>query len=260
VEPRRPPRARRTRAADAERRRQAPSGPESHRRGPARTPPRALATHGMARVAPRQARPRGARAARGCRRAALAAARRSRPAVKRTFSSLRYRNYRLFFAGQAVSQVGSWMQRFALGWFLLQLTHDPFAVGLLALASFLPFMLFGLFAGVITDRLDARKLVIATQAAQLLTASALTWIAFGGFAQPWMLDTIAFVAGVVLVLDVPSRQQLTYRMVGRDALPNAVALNSTVFNASRILGPAAAGIVYGVGGAGVCFLVNAVSF
>ena len=180
--------------------------------------------------------------------------------MKRTFSSLRYRNYRLFFAGQAVSQVGSWMQRFALGWFLLQLTHDPFAVGLLALASFLPFMLFGLFAGVITDRLDARKLVIATQAAQLLTASALTWIAFGGFAQPWMLDTIAFVAGVVLVLDVPSRQQLTYRMVGRDALPNAVALNSTVFNASRILGPAAAGIVYGVGGAGVCFLVNAVSF
>jgi MFS family permease len=180
--------------------------------------------------------------------------------MKRTFWSLRYRNYRLFFAGQAVSQVGSWMQRFALGWFLLQLTHDPFAVGLLALASFLPFMLFGLFAGVITDRFDARKLVIATQAAQLLTASALTWIAFGGFAQPWMLDAIAFVAGVVLVLDVPSRQQLTYRMVGRDDLPNAIALNSTVFNASRILGPAAAGIVYGIGGAGVCFLVNAVSF
>ncbi len=180
--------------------------------------------------------------------------------MKRTFSSLRYRNYRLFFAGQAVSQVGSWMQRFALGWFLLQLTNDPIAVGLLALAAFLPFTLFGLFAGVITDRLDARRLVIATQASQLVTASALTWIAFGGFARPWMLDTIAFAAGLVLVLDVPSRQQLTYRMVGREALPNAIALNSSVFNASRILGPAAAGIVYGVGGAGVCFLVNAISF
>ncbi len=180
--------------------------------------------------------------------------------MRRTFSSLRYRNYRLFFAGQAVSQVGSWMQRFALGWFLLQLTGDPFAVGLLALAAFLPFMLFGLFAGVITDRLDARKLVIGTQAAQLVTASALAWIAFGGFARPWMLDAIAFLAGLVLVLDVPSRQQLTYRMVGRDALPNAIALNSSVFNASRIAGPAAAGIVYGIGGAGVCFLVNAISF
>jgi MFS family permease len=180
--------------------------------------------------------------------------------VKRTFSSLRYRNYRLFFAGQAVSQVGSWMQRFALGWFMLQLTDDPLAVGLLALATFLPFMLFGLFAGVITDRLDARKLVIVTQASQLVTASLLTWIAFGGFARPWMLDAIAFAAGVVLVLDVPSRQQLTYRMVGREALPNAIALNSSVFNASRILGPAAAGIVYGIGGAGVCFLVNAISF
>jgi MFS family permease len=180
--------------------------------------------------------------------------------VKRTFSSLRYRNYRLFFAGQAVSQVGSWMQRFALGWYLLQLTHDPFAVGILALASFLPFMLFGLFAGVITDRLDARRLVIWTQASQLVTAAVLTWIAFGGFARPWMLDTIAFAAGLVLVLDVPSRQQLTYRMVGREALPNAIALNASVFNASRIAGPAAAGIVYGIGGAGVCFLVNAVSF
>jgi MFS family permease len=180
--------------------------------------------------------------------------------VRRTFSSLRYRNYRLFFAGQLVSQVGSWMQRFALGWYLLQLTDDPFAVGLLALASFLPFMLFGLFAGVITDRLDARRLVIVTQASQLVTASALTWIAFGGFARPWMLDTIAFASGLVLVLDVPSRQQLTYRMVGRDALPNAIALNSSLFNASRVAGPAAAGIVYGIGGAGVCFLVNAISF
>lgn len=181
--------------------------------------------------------------------------------ARRTFQSLRYRNYRLFFGGQAVSQTGSWMQRIALGLFILQLTHNSaFAVGLMAFAQFTPYMLFGLFAGVLTDRLDARRLVLGTQTLQLLSAAGLAWIAFGGFARPWMLYAIAFAYGTVLVLDVPSRQQLTYRMVGREALPNAVALNSTLFNASRIFGPAVAGVVYGLGGAGVCFSVNAVSY
>jgi MFS family permease len=181
--------------------------------------------------------------------------------VRRTFSSLRYRNYRLFFFGQAVSQTGSWMQRIALSWFVLQLTHgDPLAVGIMAVAQFLPFTLFGLFGGVITDRFDARRLVLATQVAQLVTAVALAWIALGGFAQPWMLYTIAFLNGAILVLDVPSRQQLTYRMVGRDTLPNAIALNSSLFNASRIFGPSLAGIILGFAGVGVCFTVNAVSF
>jgi MFS family permease len=180
--------------------------------------------------------------------------------VRRTFDSLRYHNYRLFFGGQIVSQTGSWMQRIAMGWFILQLTHSAFAVGIVALASFLPFTLFGLFAGVITDRVDARKLVIGTQAAQAVGASVLAWIALGGFAQPWMIYVIGFGTGLVLVLDVPSRQQLTYRMVGREALPNAIALNSSLFNASRIFGPSLAGVVYGFTGAGVCFLVNAISY
>ncbi len=180
-------------------------------------------------------------------------------AARRTFQSLRYRNYRLFFGGQIVSQTGSWMQRIALGWYVLQLTHSPFDVGVMAFAQFTPYMLFGLFAGVLADRLDARRTVLATQTAQLIAASALAWIALGGFAEPWMLYTIAFINGTVLVLDVPSRQQLTYRMVGREDLPNAIALNSTLFNASRIFGPAIAGIVL-VAGAGVCFLVNAVSY
>jgi MFS family permease len=180
---------------------------------------------------------------------------------RRTFSSLRYRNYRLFFTGQLISQTGSWMQRIALGWFVLELTHnDPFAVGLMAFAQFLPYTLFGLFAGVFTDRLDARKLVIATQVAQTISAIVLTWIAYAGIAQPWMLYLIAFVNGTVLVLDVPSRQQLTYRMVGREALPNAIALNSSLFNASRIFGPSVAGILLGFAGVGVCFLVNSISF
>ena len=180
-------------------------------------------------------------------------------AARRTFQSLRYRNYRLFFGGQIVSQTGSWMQRIALGWYVLQLTHSPFDVGVMAFAQFMPYMLFGLFAGVLADRLDARRTVLATQTAQLITASALAWIALGGFAEPWMLYTIAFINGTVLVLDVPSRQQLTYRMVGREDLPNAIALNSTLFNASRIFGPAIAGVIL-VAGAGVCFLVNSVSY
>ncbi len=181
--------------------------------------------------------------------------------MKRTFSSFRYRNYRLFFTGQLISQTGSWMQRIALGWFVLELTHnDAFAVGVMAFAQFLPYTIFGLFAGVITDRLDARKLVITTQLAQTVSAVVLTWVAYGGFAQPWMLYVIAFVNGTVLVLDVPSRQQLTYRMVGRESLPNAIALNSSLFNASRIFGPSVAGILLGFAGVGVCFLVNAISF
>lgn len=181
--------------------------------------------------------------------------------MRRTFSSLRYRNYRLFFFGQAVSQTGSWMQRIALSWYVLQLTHgSSLAVGVMAVAQFLPFTVFGLFGGVITDRLDARRLVLGTQIAQIVTAVALAWIALAGFAQPWMLYTIAFLNGMILVLDVPSRQQLTYRMVGRETLPNAIALNSSLFNASRIFGPALAGITLGFAGVGVCFTVNAVSF
>src|SRR5439155_14350904 len=164
-------------------------------------------------------------------------------------------------AGQLVSQTGSWMQRIALGWYVLQLTHDnAFAVGVMAFTQFLPFTIFGLFAGVITDRVDARRLVLGTQLAQTLTATVLAWIALTGVAQTWMLYTIAFVNGTILVLDAPSRQQLTYRMVGRDSLPNAIALNSSLFNASRIFGPSAAGIVLGFAGVGVCFLVNAISF
>ena len=102
--------------------------------------------------------------------------------------------------------------------------------------------------------------MIGTQAPQLVSASVLAWIALAGIAEPWMLYSVAFANGMVLVLDVPSRQQLTYRMVGRESLPNAIALNSSLFNASRIFGPAVAGIVYGFAGAGVCFLFNAISF
>jgi MFS family permease len=179
----------------------------------------------------------------------------------RTFVSLRrHRNYRLFFSGQVVSVTGTWMQNVASAWLIVQLTHSPLAVGVLALAQFLPFTLFGLFAGTLVDRLDARRLVIGTQVVQMVLAIALAAVALGGIAVPWMVYLIAFGRGSVLVLDAPARQALTYRMVGRSELPNAVALNSSLFNASRVVGPAIGGLVIALFGTGVCFAFNAASF
>ncbi len=180
---------------------------------------------------------------------------------RRTFASLQqYPNYRLFFGGQIVSVTGSWMQNIASGWLIITLTHSPVAVGVLALAQFLPFTIFGLFAGVIVDRFDNRKLIMGTQAIQMVLAAVLATIALGGVAVPWMVYVIAFIRGTVLVLDVPARQSFTYRMVGPAELPNAIALNSSLFNASRVIGPALGGLVIAAFGLGFCFVSNAVSF
>jgi len=180
---------------------------------------------------------------------------------RRTFASLRKsHNYRLFFAGQMISLPGTWMQRIAQAWLVLALTHSPLAVGVLALAQFLPFTVLGLFAGVVVDRLDARRTVIATQAASMGLASALAAIALAGVVRPWHVYAIAALQGCVQVLDAPSRQALTYRMVGRRELPNAVALNSSLFNASRVLGPALGGGIIAAAGVGFCFALNAASF
>ena len=179
----------------------------------------------------------------------------------RTFASLHSsRNYRYFFGGQVVSQTGTWMQRIAQAWFVLQLTHSPVAVGILALAQFLPFTVLGLFAGVVVDRLDAWRTVIWTQAGQMALAAALAALAIAGLADPWHVYAIAAVNGALLVLDAPARQALTYRMVGGLDLPNAVALNSSLFNAARIFGPAVGGVVIAAVGVGWCFALNAASF
>jgi MFS family permease len=180
----------------------------------------------------------------------------------RAFLSVKkYRNYRLFFLGQAVSLPGTWIQRFAQAWLVYSLTHNSaLAVGLLAFAQFLPFTLFSLLAGVIVDRLDPRRTVLATQASHMALASIMAATTLSGLVRPWYVYVIAFLGGLVQVVDAPARQQLTYRMVGRDELQNAVALNSSVFNASRIYGPALAGVLIAAFGAGICFAINAVSF
>ena len=182
-------------------------------------------------------------------------------ANRRTFASLRrHRNYRLFFSGQVISVSGTWMQNIATAWLMLELTHSPVAVGLLALCQFLPFTVFGLFAGVIVDRLDARLAVIWTQVVSMAIAAILTLLTLLGVITAWEVLLFAGLRGTVLVLDAPARQALTFEMVGRDELPNAVALNSSLFNAARVVGPAAGGIVVALAGVGICFLANTVSF
>ena len=179
----------------------------------------------------------------------------------RTFASLRrHRNYRLYFFGQVVSISGTWMQNIAMYWLVLSLTHSPLAIGVLSIARFGPFTLFALFAGTIVDRFDNRRVVMVTQATQLVLAAALTVLAMTHLITAWQVDVIAFLGGTVLVLDAPARQGLTFEMVGRDELPNAVALNSTLFNSGRVLGPALAGGVIGAFGVGWCFFGNTISF
>jgi MFS family permease len=179
----------------------------------------------------------------------------------RTFLSVRkHRNYRLFFTGQVISNIGTWMQRVAQAWLVLSLTHSPLAVGILALCQFMPFTLFSLVAGVVVDRLDAWRTVISTQLTQMLLASTIAVIALAGVAQAWQVYVIATLMGLVQVLDAPSRQSLTFRMVGPLELPNAISLNSGVFNGARIFGPALAGVLIAAAGAGVCFAVNAASY
>ena len=159
-----------------------------------------------------------------------------------------------------VSVTGTWMQRIAQAWLVLQLTHSPVAVGILALAQFLPFSTFGLFAGVIVDRFDARRLVITTQATAMALAALLAGLALSGVVEAWHVYVLGFLAGTVQVLDAPARQALTYRMVGPAELPNAIALNSGLFNGARIFGPGIGGVLIAAVGPGICFAVNAGSF
>jgi MFS family permease len=179
----------------------------------------------------------------------------------RTFRSLgEHRNYRIFFFGQVVSLAGTWMQNVALVWLVLELTRSPIAVGALAFARFLPFTVFGLGAGVLADRVDSRRLVMATQAAAMGVSVALAVVALTGTASLPVVYVLAALGGIALAFDAPGRQSLTFQMVGRAELPNAVALNTGLFNGSRIIGPAIAGVIIAAAGTGFCFVLNALSF
>ena len=179
----------------------------------------------------------------------------------RTFRSLhRHRNYRIFFTGQLVSLAGTWMQNVALAWLVIELSGSALAIGALAFWRFIPFTVFGLAAGVVADRIESRKLVMATQASAMAISIALAVVTLTGTATLPIVYLLAALGGVALAFDAPGRQSLTFQMVGPRELPNAVALNSGLFNGSRVIGPAIAGLVIAAVGTGLCFVVNAVSF
>jgi len=186
-----------------------------------------------------------------------------RLASRRTFASLRrHRNYRLFFYGQLTSVAGTWMQNIAMAWLVVGLAPHSrgLAVGLLAACRFGPFTVLGLFSGVVTDRFDNRRVVIVTQSVQMVFSAVLAAVTLLGHVQLWEVYAIAVLTGSALVFDAPSRQNLTFQMVGRDELPNAIALNSSLFNTARIFGPALAGVLIAAVGPGWCFAINTASF
>ena len=173
---------------------------------------------------------------------------------------MRVRNYRLYFFGQLVSNVGTWMQSVALIWLVFTLTHSATAVGFITGAQFLPMLLFASYGGVIADRFDKRRTLVGTQAGMAASAAALAAITVGGIAHMWMIYALTLLSGLANAVDNPTRQAFVSEMVGARDLPNAVSLNSAMFNSARILGPAVGGVVLNLAGAGPCFAVNAVSF
>ncbi|MFF3399320.1 MFS transporter [Streptomyces sp. NPDC002659] len=182
------------------------------------------------------------------------------PSPTTMFSSLKIRNYRLFATGQVVSNTGTWMQRIAQDWLVLSLTGSASAVGITVALQFLPMLLFGLYGGVLADRLPKRQLLVATQSAMALTGLALAALTLSGHVQVWHVYLTAFLLGLVTVVDNPARQSFVAEMVGPEQLSNAVSLNSANFQSARLVGPAVAGVLITAVGSGYAFLLNGLSF
>ncbi|WP_428558629.1 MAG: MFS transporter [Solidesulfovibrio sp. DCME] len=186
------------------------------------------------------------------------------PQARRSYSllvrSFRHRNFRLFFAGQFISLVGTWMQSVAVSWLVYRLTGSSLALGAVGFVTHLPVFVLGLWGGCLADRRDKRWLLVTTQVAAMLQAFALAALTLSGAATVWLVGALAMVLGVVNAVDMPTRQAFVVEMVGKEDLHNAIALNSSMFNSARVLGPALAGLLVAAVGEGVCFLLNAISY
>lgn len=180
--------------------------------------------------------------------------------LPRGLAAFRYRNYRLFWFGQLVSVTGTWMQSLAQSWLVLSLTTSAFLLGLVSVFQFAPVLLIGLFAGVLVDRVRKRNLLVVTQALSAVLAGLLAVLTWTGRIELWMVYAIAFCLGTVNAFDMPTRQAFVVEMVGKDDLMNAIALNSSLFNAARIIGPAVAGVLLAAVGPAAAFGLNSVSY
>ena len=174
--------------------------------------------------------------------------------------ALAHRNFRLFFIGQGISLVGTWMQNVGEGWLILTLTNSPFYVGLTAALSSLGVLLFSLYAGVIADRTDKRRFIVYMQVAFMLEAFTVAILVQTGVVRVWHVLTLATLLGIASAFDIPMRQSFIVEMVGKEDLMNAIALNSSVFNAARVIGPAMAGFLIGAVGIALCYFLNGLSF
>jgi len=182
------------------------------------------------------------------------------PAKVKMFEALSIRNYRLFFGGQVVSNTGTWMQRIAQDWLVLQITNSPLAVGITTALQFLPMLLMGLWGGLIADRYPKRRLLLMTQASMGVLAAVLAILTLTAHVQVWHVYLIAFGLGLATVVDNPSRQTFVNEMVPQHLVRNAVSLNSGNFQLARMLGPAVAGVVIGLVGSGWAFAINSVTY
>jgi len=176
------------------------------------------------------------------------------------FAALRHRNFRLFFVGQLISLIGTWMQRIAQAWLVLQVTNSPFLLGLVGALQWLPVLVLSLIGGVNADSVNKRALLVLTQTVQMLLAFVLGILVLTSAVQFWHIAVLAVALGVTAAFDIPARQAFIFEMVEGVDMMNAVALNSTIFNAARLLGPAVAGIAVGTVGMAWAFLANGVSF
>jgi MFS family permease len=175
-------------------------------------------------------------------------------------AAFRHRNYRLFWFGQLISVTGTWMQTLAQAWLVLTLTSSAFLLGLVSVFQFTPILLFGLVAGVLADRLPKRNLLVGTQALSSVLAGVLAVLVWTDRVELWHVYVLALCLGIVNAFDMPSRQAFVVEMVGKDDLTNAIALNSSLFNAARIVGPAIAGVLLAAFGPAICFALNSVSY
>lgn len=180
--------------------------------------------------------------------------------LPRGLAALRHRNYRLFFVGNLISVIGSWMQTTAQSWLVVSITASAFKLGLLNVCQFAPVLVLGLFAGVAVDRLPKRQLLLVTQATSGLFALTLAILDRSDSIQLWQVYLIGAGIGVVNAFDMPARQAFVVEMVGKEDLSNAIALNASIFNTGRLVGPAVAGVLVAAFGTAVCFALNAVSF
>src|SRR5881396_3215949 len=179
---------------------------------------------------------------------------------RHTFRALRHRNYRLFFWGQLVSLIGTWMQQTAMSWFVYQITNSRLLLGVVAAVGSAPMMLFSIWGGSLADLYPKRSIIVATQTAQMICAFLLATGAWSGFATPLFIIIIAALNGVAMGFDMPARQAFTVEMASREDLLNAISLNSSIVNGARVVGPSIAGLMIGAVGVAMCFFLNGLSF